>query len=107
MSGNKTLIMKINILPFLSSLVVLTSTVSAAANQPETKTFVLPTYVVTAPRYEPIELQINARLQEFRRQSLTPIAIVPELSLPKANNVEPSRLAHDARSQLAASAVKS
>jgi len=85
--------MKTNSLLFIASLTVLTSSVSAASDQTEPASIVLPTYVVTAPRYLPVEQQINASLKEFSRQAGAPMAIAPELSQPKAEAAQHNPLA--------------
>src|SRR5688572_6695983 len=99
-------IMKTNSLFFLASLVVLAATASAAANQPGSDTLVLPAYIVTAPRCEPLEQQINVRLKEFAQQALTPMVIVPELSLLKAPLARPGKMAGAARAPLAGPVAK-
>lgn len=83
--------MKTNSLLFLVSLAVLTSGASAATNQ--TETIVLPTYVVTSPRYLPVEQQINASLKEFSQKAGTPLCIVPELTMLKAHAARSNPLA--------------
>ncbi|MBI2498425.1 MAG: hypothetical protein HYV75_11110 [Opitutae bacterium] len=88
--------MKTNSLLFLASLAVLTSSASAALNQPEPETVVLPTYVVTAPHCQPAERRINASLEEFRRQALVPMVIAPELGLLNAQTARHRQLADTA-----------
>ena len=44
----------------------------------------LPTYVIEAPRYLPVEKQVNTSLAEFRQQARTTPAIVVELPALKA-----------------------
>ena len=73
-----------NTLLLIASLAVLTSGASAASNQTESPLVVLPTYVVTAPRYLPVEQQINASLKELSQQARPPVAIAPELPLLKS-----------------------
>jgi hypothetical protein len=107
MSPNKTLNMKNNALLLLASLAVLTSSVSAASNQSPTETVVLPTYVVTAPRYLPAEQQINASLKEFTSQALTPLIITPDLGSLKAQTAQHQQLAEAARVTHAAHLAKS
>lgn len=107
MYRNKTLTMKNNTLLLLASLAVLTSSVSAAANQTEPEMVVLPTYVVTAPRTLPAEQQINASLKEFTRQALAPLTIAPDMSALKAQSASHQQLAEAARATKAAHVAKS
>ncbi len=86
--------MKTNSLLFIASLAVLTSSVSAASNQTESESVVLPTYVVTAPRYLPVEQQINASLKEFTRQAGAPVILTPELTGLKAEAARHNPLAN-------------
>lgn len=76
----------------LASLAVLASSANAAANQTDSDTYVLPTYVVTAPRYQPVELEIKARLNELRQQASAPVVITPALTLPRARTIESNKL---------------
>lgn len=99
--------MKNNSLLFLASLAVLATSASAASNQSESATVVLPTYVVTAPRHLPAEQRINASLEEFRQQALAPIAIDPELGLFNAHTAQPQQLAAANRAHLAGRIAKS
>lgn len=87
--------MKTNTLLALATLAVLTTTVSAAANQTTTAVYVLPTYVVTAPRQLPVERVINEGLKELRQQALAPRVIVPAPSA--LQPVAASKLAIDSR----------
>lgn len=99
--------MKTNSLLLLAGLAVLTSTASAASNQTDANVLVLPTYVVTAPRYQSAEQQIKARLNEFRQQALAPMTIVPELNLLNSQAAPTVKLAHTARTPVAARVAKS
>ena len=99
--------MKTNTLLLLASLAVLTSSASAASNQSESPTVVLPTYVVTAPRYLPVEQQINASLKEFSQQAGRPMAIAPELTLVKARTARHNPMADAARAPRAVLIAKS
>ena len=71
--------MKTNTLLLLASLAVLATSASAASSRTESDLVVLPTYVVVAPRYLPVEKQINASLNELRQQARVPAAITTEL----------------------------
>lgn len=73
--------MKKNFL-LIVTLAGLVSIASAASSQTDAPVVVLPTYVVNAPRYEPVEQQINARLQEFRATARTGNITLPAPSLP-------------------------
>jgi hypothetical protein len=75
--------MKTNTLLFIASLAVLTTGASAASNQNESDIVVLPTYVVSTPRYLPVEREINASLKELSQQAGAPQAIAPELTVLK------------------------
>jgi hypothetical protein len=86
--------MKTNSLLFIASLAVLTSSASAASNQTESEPVVLPTYVVTAPRYLPVEQQINASLKEFSRQAAAVRILTPELPGLKAEAARRTPLAN-------------
>jgi hypothetical protein len=107
MYRNKTLNMKNHALLLIASLAVLTSSVSAASNQSQTETVVLPTYVVTAPRYLPAEQQINASLKEFTKQALTPMIITPDTNSLKAQSAQHQQLAEASRATHAARIAKS
>ena len=76
--------MKNNHLLILASLAVLASSASAAQSQSESELIVLPTYVVSAPRYSAAEQQINASLSELRRQAHVVPVIITELPMRKA-----------------------
>lgn len=84
--------MKTNALLFLASLAVLAPSAGAAANQDDAKIHVLPTYVVTAPRHQPVELKIQASLQELRAQTATPATITPELPMHQARTAQAGKL---------------
>jgi hypothetical protein len=68
----------------LASLAVLTSSASAAQSQIESDLVVLPTYIVSVPRYSPAEERINASLDELRQRAHMPAVISPDLSALKA-----------------------
>jgi hypothetical protein len=89
--------MKTTSLLLIVSLAVLTSSASAASNQSDTDLVVLPTYTVTAPRYQAVELQINASLQEFSRQAGQPMVVAPEITLPQAQSGQHQQVAHVTR----------
>lgn len=72
--------MKTNSVLFLVSLAVLATSASAAVSRVESDVVVLPTLVVTAPRYSPVEKQINSSLRDFRQQASAPVAIAMELT---------------------------
>jgi hypothetical protein len=99
--------MKTNSLLFIASLAVLTSSVSAATTQIESEQVVLPTYVVTAPRYQPVEQQINASLKEFSRQAGTPMTVAPELTVVQAQTVRHNPVASAATAPLTGLIAKS
>lgn len=99
--------MKTNSLLLLASFAVLASTASAASTQTKANILVLPTYVVTAPRYQPAEQKIKVRLDEFRQQSLAPMAIVPDLNLLNSRVVPVIKLVNTGRIPVVASIAKS
>lgn len=96
-----------NTLLLIASLAVLTSGASAVSNQTESPLVVLPTYVVTAPRYLPVEQQINASLEELSQQARPPVAIAPELPLLKAPARQHNTLAAAVHATQAALIAKS
>jgi hypothetical protein len=98
--------MKKNFL-IIATLAGLVSTASAASNQTDSEVLVLPAYVVTAPRYEPAELKVNAGLKEFSRQVIALGALVPDLNLLRAHAVKPVGLAQVAKAPTAKPQVKS
>ncbi len=67
---------------------------AAASNQADSETFVLPTYVVTAPRYQPAEIMVNARLKELQDNVQGRLTVLPAPYLP---NLKPAVATHDAR----------
>ena len=73
--------MKTNSLLLLASLAVLATSASAAQSPTQTQpnVIVLPTYVVSAPRYQAAEQQVNASLNELRQQARAPICIGTQL----------------------------
>ena len=96
-----------NTLLLIASLAVLTSGASAASNQTESPLVVLPTYVVTAPRYLPVEQQINASLEELSQQARPPVAIAPELPMLKVQAPQHNALTATARAAQAGRIAKS
>ena len=84
MYGNNSPTMKKTTLLFIASLAVLTSGASAATNQTSNEVVVLPTYVVSTPRYLPLEQQINASLKELSQAARAPMVVAPELPVLKA-----------------------
>ncbi len=89
--------MKINSLLLLA---VLATSASAAQQQIDSETLVLPTYVVETPRYQPVEQHINSSLNELRQQAHTPLAVAPEFSALKAQvrqDTSLARTAHDVK----------
>ena len=79
--------MKKNYLLLIVSLAVLATGASAAQSQSPSEVLVLPTYVVAAPRYLPVEKQLNASLDALRQQAHTPAVITTELPALKAQVV--------------------
>jgi len=98
--------MKTNTLLLLASLAVLTSGASAAQNQTENEVVVLPTYTIAAPRFTPVEMQINASLDEVRQLAKAPGAIPTECSALKAVVNEASLVALKAREEKAGRVAK-
>ena len=99
--------MKTTSLLFLSSLAVLTTGASAPPGPLPAEPITLPTYVVTTPRYLPVEQAINASLQELSRQADVPVVIAPELTSLKAEAVQHNPLAETKRSPAAGRIAKS
>lgn len=91
----------------IASLAVLTTGASAASSQTNPDMVVLPTYVVTSPRYLPVEQQINASLKEFSRQASAPMVIAPELGSLKVQSAGRSPLAEASRVPVAGRLAKS
>jgi len=93
--------MKTNALLLLASLAVIASSASAATvNQADSDVIVLPTYSVSAPRYLPVEQQINASLNELRQQAQAPAVIASELPMLKgqfARQGAPAKAAKNVR----------
>ena len=71
--------MKTNKILLLASLAVFATQAHAAASKPDNDTIVLPTYHVTAPRYQPAEKKVNASLDELRRQAQAPAIWAAEM----------------------------
>lgn len=97
---------KISLL-FIASLAVLTSGASAASSHSSSEPVVLPTYVVTAPRYLPVELQINASLKELSQLADVTVTIAPELTSLKAEAMQHNPLAGIKLAPLAGRIAKS
>jgi hypothetical protein len=91
--------MKTNTLLLLASLAVLTTGASAAQYPTENEVVVLPTYTLEAPRYLPVEKQINASLDEARQPAKAPAAIPAECSALKALVNQGSAIAMKARDE--------
>ena len=98
--------MKKNFL-IIATLAGLASIASAASNQIDTEILVLPAYVVTAPRYQPAELKVNAGLKEFSRVAVATRALAPDLNLLKAHAAKPVGLAHTAKAPATKTQAKS
>ena len=98
--------MKIKNLFFLATLGLLVSGACAAQLPLAADIIVLPTYVVSAPRYLPFEKQMKANLREICLRAHTPLAVTMELPLSKvqthpaklALNHAAAKPAHDVRS---------
>ena len=88
--------MKTKTLLFLASLVVLTTVARAAQYQTDDDVIVLPAYTVAAPRYTPVEKQINSSLDEVRQLANTPAAVATECPALKAIARESAALAFQA-----------
>ncbi len=99
--------MKTKTLLFLASLVVLTTVARAAQYQIENTVVVLPTYTVEAPRYTPVEKQINASLDAMRQVAKTPVAIPADCPALKAIAREASQVALQVLGTKAARLAKS
>ena len=78
--------MKTNAPLFLVALGLFVTGANAAQSHLEADVFVLPTYVVRVPRYQPFEKQIKANLREACQQAQKPLAVTLELSLPAIKN---------------------
>ncbi len=76
--------MKNNTLLLLASLALLTTGARAAQNQIGDDALVLPTYKVEAQRFQTVEKQINASLDEVRQSAKAPLLIPVECSALKA-----------------------
>ena len=76
------------------ALAVLTSGASAAQMS---EPVVLPTYVVSAPRYQPAELAVNASLSELRQQAQAPLCVPVELPALKTLLARPATMAQAAK----------
>jgi len=89
--------MKTKTLLFLASLVVLTTVARAAQYQTDDDVIVLPAYTVAAPRYTPVEKQINSSLDEVRQLAKTTAAVPTECLALKALASESAATALKAR----------
>lgn len=74
--------MKKNFL-IIATLAGLASIASAASNETETTAYVLPTYVVTAPRHAAAEQRIAEGLKEFRDEARQNAITAPSPAMPK------------------------
>jgi hypothetical protein len=77
--------MKKNFL-IIATLAGLASIASAASNENDTPTYVLPNYVVSAPRYAAAEQRIAERLKEFRDEARSNAITAPSPSMPKSRS---------------------
>lgn len=103
----ETLTMKTSTLIIIASLAALASSANAASKQSDSDPVVLPAYLVTAPRYLPVEKQINASLQELREQANTPMVVAPELTIYKAQDDVRNPMASAAKAAVAGRLAKS
>lgn len=90
--------MKTNTLLFLASFVVLATSARAAQSQPDNRVIVLPTYEVSAPRFQPAEKKVNASLAALRQGATQPTVIAAEITVLKdlaMQSGELERAAHD------------
>lgn len=69
----------------IATLAGLASTASAASSPAENSPYVLPTYVVTAPRNTPAEYRVTESLKAFRDEAHRAVIVVPEPALPKVH----------------------
>ncbi len=72
---------------FLAALALFTTAADAQQTRLESEVFVLPTYTVTAPRYQSFEKQLKADLDKARERTLTPLPVAVELPLLNARDV--------------------
>ncbi|RXK53191.1 hypothetical protein ESB00_15955 [Oleiharenicola lentus] len=98
--------MKKNFL-IIATLAGLSTIASAASKSPDSEVFVLPTYVVTAPRFESAEQQIRTSLNELRHQPLLAKAITPDFSALRQHVAPATRVAHAPANVTAKSTAKS
>lgn len=77
--------MKNNFL-IIATLAGLASIASAASNENEASPYVLPTYVVTAPKQVGAEQRIAERLKEFRDEARLNAIAVPSPAMPKVRS---------------------
>jgi hypothetical protein len=89
--------MKTNSFLFFASFAVFAASASAASNQSDSEIFVLPKYVVTAPRHQPVEQQINASLNELREQAQKPASVCPDFAALRTKAGQNSGLVQTAR----------
>ena len=93
--------MKTNTLVLLASLAVLATSASAALSQPNANLVVLPTYTVSAPRYLPAEVKVNASLDELRQRATAPVSIGVDLPVFQTKAVQQHMLEHAAHDVVA------
>jgi hypothetical protein len=72
-----------NTLLIIATFAGLASIASAASNDSDTPAYVLPTYVVTAPRHADAEQRIADRLKEFRAEARHNAIVAPSPAMPK------------------------
>ncbi len=98
--------MKKNFL-LIATLAGLSTIASAASTSTDSDVFVLPTYVVTAPRFAPAEQKIQTSLSELRQQPLLAKALTPDFSELRQHVAPATRIAHAPASIAAKSTAKS
>lgn len=88
-----------NIFFILLSAAGLATFASAASSPSPSEVYQLPTYVVTAPRFEPAEQKVRAGLEAFVRQAEIRKALAPDLEALRVRAERYLRVAHgvDAR----------
>ncbi|MDQ5979935.1 MAG: hypothetical protein QG602_2910 [Verrucomicrobiota bacterium] len=87
--------MKKNFL-IIATLAGLSTIASAASTATDSAILVLPTYVVTAPRFGPAEQKVNSQLKDFIRQSEVRQALKPDLNLISSRAESAIRVTHAA-----------
>jgi hypothetical protein len=91
--------MKTKTLLFLASFAVLTTISRAAPFTIADETVVLPTVVIAAPRFTPVEKQINTSLDAVRQLAKTPVAIPTDCPALKAVAQQERLLAQQTRDE--------